>query len=79
MPLSIILAGLWLAVAWGTKGASPRVLWPAAWMLIATGIPLLGFVTVEAGPVAGLCGLALGAFLIRRPRAEETARLGTEP
>ena len=79
IPLSLLLAGLWVLAALAAKGAPTRVLWPAAWALIVTGIPILGFVTLQAGPVAGLCGLALGALLIRRPRADGAAALGSEP
>jgi len=69
MPISLLLAALWLGLAWLAKGAPPRIRWAVALALTATGIPLLGYVTMDAGPVAGLLGLALGALLIRWPRA----------
>lgn len=36
-------------------------------LLIATGIPLLGWLTVAAGPLAGLVALAAGASVLRWP------------
>jgi hypothetical protein len=73
MPISLLLAGLWVMVAWRTNGAPARIQMPASWALIVTGIPLLGIVTMELGPVAGLGGLALGVLLIRRPPQERPA------
>jgi hypothetical protein len=67
MPLSIVLACLWGIVA-GIAGMAPqRFHWPAAWVLIATGIPLLGYVTWQTGPVPGLICLAAGASVLRWP------------
>jgi hypothetical protein len=79
MPVSLFLAVLWVLVACGAHVASPRVGWPASWVLIVTGIPLLGLVTLQLGPVVGLCGLVLGVILIRRPREEELGPLGGDP
>ena len=60
MPLSLVLACVWGLVA-GLAGMAPqRFHWPAAWILIATGIPLLGYVTLQTGPVWGLICLAAG-------------------
>lgn len=41
--------------------------WRAAYILIALGIPLLGWVTLEAGALWGLAFLAAGASLLRWP------------
>lgn len=41
--------------------------WKAAYGLIAIGIPLLGWVTYENGPVVGLVVLAAGASVLRWP------------
>lgn len=41
--------------------------WRAAYVLIAVGVPLLGWVTWVAGPVAGLLLLAAGASVLRWP------------
>ncbi len=54
MSLSLILACLW-AVAANVIGMFPskRNHWPAAYVLIALGIPLLGFITLQHGPWIG--------------------------
>ena len=41
--------------------------WRIAYRLIAVGIPLLGWVTYENGPVWGLLSLAAGASILRWP------------
>ncbi|MFN4203966.1 MAG: DUF2484 family protein [Tabrizicola sp.] len=41
--------------------------WRAAYVLIALGVPLLGWATWVAGPVAGLVLLAAGASVLRWP------------
>jgi hypothetical protein len=41
--------------------------WRAAYILIALGVPLLGWVTYVSGPVVGLVLLAAGASILRWP------------
>jgi hypothetical protein len=41
--------------------------WKAAYVLIAIGIPILGWVTYENGPIVGLLVLAAGASVLRWP------------
>lgn len=41
--------------------------WRAAYVLIAIGVPLLGWVTWELGPVVGMLVLAGGASILRWP------------
>lgn len=41
--------------------------WKAAYALIAIGIPILGWVTYENGPIVGLLVLAAGASVLRWP------------
>lgn len=41
--------------------------WRAAYVLIALGVPLLGWVTYVSGPVVGLVLLAAGASILRWP------------
>jgi hypothetical protein len=68
MPLSLVLACLWVLVASVTALLpSRRNHWPAAYGLIAAGIPILGFVTWQNGPTAGLLCLAAGASVLRWP------------
>ena len=67
MPVSLTLACLWVLGA-SLAGALPkRFHWPCAWGLVVTGIPLLGFITLQAGPVWGLLALAGGASILRWP------------
>ncbi len=67
MPMSLTLASLWAASAC-IMGMTPgRYHWPAARVLIATGIPILGYVTVQAGPWWGLALLAAACSVLRWP------------
>ncbi len=68
MTLSLILALLWLVVA-NLLAMIPSKdnHWRRAYMLIAIGIPLLGFVTFQNGPWIGLIVLAMGASILRWP------------
>ena len=68
MTLSLILALLWLVTA-NILGMIPSKdnHWRRAYILIAIGIPLLGFVTYQNGPWIGLIVLAMGASILRWP------------
>ena len=68
MTTSLILAFVW-AIAANVIGMFPskRGHWPAAWGLIAVGIPLLGYVTYENGPWIGLIALFAGVSVLRWP------------
>ncbi len=65
---SLILALVWLVLA-NVLAMLPskRSHWPQAWVLIATGIPLLGWVTYQNGPWIGLLALAAGMSVLRWP------------
>mgnify|MGYP006275278965 CR=1 FL=1 len=68
MTLSLTLACLWAVVAsLAATLPSKRRHWPHAYALIATGIPLLGYVTYQNGPMAGLICFAAGASILRWP------------
>ncbi|WP_068119219.1 DUF2484 family protein [Tropicimonas marinistellae] len=68
MSLSLTLACLWaLAATFLAMIPSKRSHWPQAYVLIAIGIPLLGFVTYENGPMAGLLVFIAGASILRWP------------
>jgi hypothetical protein len=75
MPLSLVLACVWAISACIAAMAPQRLHWPAAWVLISTGIPILGFVTWQAGPVWGLICLAGGASVLRWPVLRAGQRL----
>jgi len=68
MPLSLILACVWALVA-NFLAALPSKdnHWRRAYVLIAIGIPILGYVTYEMGPWIGLLVLAAGMSLLRWP------------
>lgn len=67
MTLSLIAACLWAVVASVVAVGPRRFHWPAAWALIAVGVPLLGWVTYENGPIFGLIVLGAGLSVLRWP------------
>ncbi len=66
--ISLGLACLWLIAA-NVIAMFPSKdhHWRAAYLLIAIGIPLIGWVTLENGPWWGLALLAAGASVLRWP------------
>lgn len=46
---------------------SRRQHWPAAWVLIAVGIPIVGWVTWQMGPLIGFVVMAAGMSVLRWP------------
>ncbi len=68
MTLSLILACVWGIVA-NVLAMLPskNKYWRRAYMLIAVGIPLVGYVTYENGPWIGLLVLAAGMSVLRWP------------
>jgi len=68
MSLSLILAALW-AIAANVLAMTPSKdnHWRRAYVLIAIGIPLLGYVTYENGPWYGLAVLLAGMSVLRWP------------
>lgn len=68
MGTALILACLWAVAANGVAVLpSRRNHWPAAYVLIAAGVPILGFVTYQNGPWIGLLVLAAGVSMLRWP------------
>ncbi len=68
MNLSLILAVLWVIVANVSAMLPSRDnYWTRAYLLIAVGVPLLGYVTYENGPWVGLVFLAAGISMLRWP------------
>ncbi|NJR43057.1 MAG: DUF2484 family protein [Akkermansiaceae bacterium] len=77
MSIPLVLSLLWLIAANVIALFPSRDKhWRAAYVLIAIGIPLVGWVTYENGPVAGILVLAAGASILRWPVicAERKAR-----
>lgn len=68
MNLSIILVALW-AVCANVLAMLPSKdnHWRRAYVLIALGVPLLGYVTYQNGPWVGLLVLLGGMSLLRWP------------
>ncbi len=68
MNLSITLACIWAVTATLIAMLPSRDHhWRAAYVLIALGIPILGYVTYQNGPWLGLIVLAAGASILRWP------------
>lgn len=68
MTPSLIAACLWMIVASVTALVPSRDHhWRAAYRLIAVGIPILGWVTWQNGPVIGLLVMAGAASILRWP------------
>ncbi|SEW21066.1 Protein of unknown function [Cognatiyoonia koreensis] len=66
--ISLILALIWLVVANVLALIPSRDNhWFRAYVLIACGVPILGWVTLENGPLIGLVVLAAGASVLRWP------------
>ncbi|MDP1668438.1 DUF2484 family protein [Phaeovulum sp.] len=77
MTLSLVAACVWALVA-NLLALMPSRdnHWRQAWVLIALGIPLIGWVTFENGPVVGLVVLAAGVSVLRWPLIFALRRLG---
>ncbi|MES2143555.1 MAG: DUF2484 family protein [Pseudomonadota bacterium] len=68
MTLSLTFGLVWLVIANVIAMLPSRDHhWRAAYVLIALGIPLVGWVTYETGPVWGLIMLAAGVSVLRWP------------
>lgn len=68
MTLSLILAALWALIANVLAMLPSRDRhWRHAYVLIACGIPILGYATYENGPWIGLALLVAGMSVLRWP------------
>lgn len=68
MTFGLVFAFLWIIVANVIAILPTRDNhWTAAYVLIAVGIPILGWVTWESGPVWGMAILLMGASVLRWP------------
>ena len=68
MNAPVLLALTWLIVA-NMRAMFPSRdhHWRFAYVMIALGIPLLGWLTLTQGPIVGLLFLAAGASVLRWP------------
>ncbi len=68
MNLSLILVCLWIVLA-NVLAIIPSKdnHWGRAYLLVACGIPLLGYVTFQNGPLIGMACLLAGMSLLRWP------------
>lgn len=67
MTQSLIAACLWALIATAVAVGPRRFHWRAAWALIGAGVPIVGWVTYENGPIVGLLVLAGGLSVLRWP------------
>lgn len=68
MSLSVTLACIWALVANVLAMLPSRDQhWRNAYILMAVGVPVLGYVTVQHGPWVGLLILAAGCSILRWP------------
>lgn len=68
MTLSLALACVWLVLANVLAMIPSRDNhWARAYVLIGLGVPLVGWVTWDNGPIVGLLVLAAGASVLRWP------------
>ena len=72
---SLVMAILWIVVAAFSPVLPTRVQRPAVWVLAAIGVPILGYVTYQTGPVMGFGVLALGMSALRWPLIRFSQRL----
>lgn len=77
MALTLGLCGLWLVGALILPRLGERRRHLTLRLLIIAGVPLLGWVTLQAGPIAGLAGLGAGLLLLMRQPARR--RLAPSP
>ena len=68
MSISLTLVCLWAVIA-NVIAMTPSKdnHWRNAYVLIAIGIPILGYVTMQHGPWVGLLALGAGCWMLRWP------------
>lgn len=74
--ITLAVALGWLALACLLPLLRTRHRPRAFWALVATGVPVLGWLTLNWGPVAGVAGFTLGlAVLFWPPRRQARNRI----
>lgn len=69
--ITAIPAAVWFLCAFALRS---RVQAEIGWVLVLTGIPTLGLVTWQAGPLWGFAALAVAVILLRTPLRTVRAR-----
>ncbi|GGF68009.1 hypothetical protein GCM10011402_20530 [Paracoccus acridae] len=64
LALAVVMG--WLLLARLARTLRPRQRQRALWALIATGVPILGWLTYTCGPLAGIGFLTLGVLVLVR-------------
>lgn len=67
MILSLAAAGGWVVIATAIALLPRPFHSPGAVVLVLAGIPLVGWVTYETGPIWGMLAIAAGASILRWP------------
>ncbi|MGP3695667.1 DUF2484 family protein [Rhodobacter sp. NSM] len=79
MVAPLLLAGLWVVAALAAANLPPRAQGPGTALLVATGIPLLGWMTYRHGPLVGMLALILGAACLYWPVGRILVRFRRTP
>jgi hypothetical protein len=66
--VALVALCLWVVAAWLLMiSTTAKQSWPAAYGLIAVGLPLLGWLWVEGGPLQAAVGLIVMGSVLRWP------------
>lgn len=66
--MAVIALCLWVIVAWVLSLVlTAKQSWPAAYVLIAAGVPILWLLWVQIAPWAALGGFVVGCVVLRWP------------
>ncbi len=79
MGAPLILSGLWVVAALAAAHLPVRLHRTGLALLVAVGIPLLGWVTYRHGPVLGMLALILGSASLYWPVGRFLIRLRRRP
>ncbi|MDP5305549.1 DUF2484 family protein [Paracoccus spongiarum] len=77
--ITLAVAGGWLALACLLPMLRAVHRPRAFWALVATGVPVLGWLTLNWGPVAGVAGFAMGLAVLFWPPRRQPRNPGLPP
>ena len=77
MTVSVVLIALWVLLVL-VLALMPRraALLRAGWILVVSGIPIVGYATWQHGPWVGMAMLGVGVLLLRLPSVRPGRRAG---